>query len=340
MGNIFEQYGGDIISGGLGLATGVINTLVGVNQAEKNREFNAREAQKQRDWQEYMWNQANKFNSPLQQRQRLAEAGLNPNLVYGDGAKALAAQVGSGSAASSSSTAKGAIENPVITAMSMRRLQAEIDNIQADELLKREEAKNKQTEREGRELENMWNRDSYQLRLDKLQAEATLQTSLEWTEESKRNLIQEEIYNYKKTREQIDHQIQNQDRLTDQEIKKMQAEIDNSTKIAASVVVKNKADARKANADAWLATVEASIKDDPRYKDAQVHKAIFDAYKALQDGSEKEIHNAFRRIEFTFLPKPGEPGYLMKQYVSRFVDPVTSSLGKILGGSATLPLKP
>lgn len=39
-----------------------------------------------------MWHEANKYNSPIMQMQRLREAGLNPNLVYGNGATHTAQQ--------------------------------------------------------------------------------------------------------------------------------------------------------------------------------------------------------------------------------------------------------
>ena len=38
---------------------------------------------KSRRFQEKMWNQTNKYNSPREQMKRLQDAGLNPNLVYG-----------------------------------------------------------------------------------------------------------------------------------------------------------------------------------------------------------------------------------------------------------------
>lgn len=42
-------------------------------------------AREQREFDERMWNQANAYNTPLQQMQRLRDAGLNPNLIYGSG---------------------------------------------------------------------------------------------------------------------------------------------------------------------------------------------------------------------------------------------------------------
>jgi hypothetical protein len=49
-------------------------------------ETSKKEAKKQRDWAEGMWNKSNLYNSPQAQMQRYREAGLNPNLIYGSGA--------------------------------------------------------------------------------------------------------------------------------------------------------------------------------------------------------------------------------------------------------------
>ena len=85
--------------------------LIGGNQTNKANEklnkeqmkFNAEQAEISRNWQEEMWNKANQYNSPVQQMQRLTEAGLNPNLVYGNGADATAAAVPSTQSANSGS---------------------------------------------------------------------------------------------------------------------------------------------------------------------------------------------------------------------------------------------
>ncbi len=44
---------------------------------------NMAEAQRNRDFQERMWNEQNAYNSPAEQVKRLEQAGLNPNLAYG-----------------------------------------------------------------------------------------------------------------------------------------------------------------------------------------------------------------------------------------------------------------
>jgi len=78
---------GGIIQEGMGLLGGVVNSIA-----------NSIESKKQRLWNEKMWNMNNAYNAPVQQMQRLKEAGLNPNLIYG---------TGTASAGNSSSPAEG-----------------------------------------------------------------------------------------------------------------------------------------------------------------------------------------------------------------------------------------
>lgn len=54
---------------------GIYQGIQAGNMNKKNRKF-----------QQEMWNMTNDYNSPVQQRRRLQEAGLNPNLIYGSSA--------------------------------------------------------------------------------------------------------------------------------------------------------------------------------------------------------------------------------------------------------------
>ena len=53
---------------------------------EKNRQYNWLLAKQQNEWNIQQWERANEYNNPLNQMNRLKQAGLNPNLVYGNGA--------------------------------------------------------------------------------------------------------------------------------------------------------------------------------------------------------------------------------------------------------------
>jgi hypothetical protein len=66
---------------GKGLIGGLGNIVGGLfgNRSRK------REAQRQRDFSESMWNRQNAYNTPAMQMKRLKEAGLNPALMYGQG---------------------------------------------------------------------------------------------------------------------------------------------------------------------------------------------------------------------------------------------------------------
>ena len=70
------------LSGGLGAITGALS---GLASGALNNYYNkkAQSAQNEVQWQ--MWQANNDYNSPQSVMSRLEEAGLNPNLVYGNG---------------------------------------------------------------------------------------------------------------------------------------------------------------------------------------------------------------------------------------------------------------
>lgn len=79
---------GTLASAGIGAGQGVL----GLIQNKKNREFAEKQTNQQRQWALEDWRAQNEYNSPRSQMQRLQEAGLNPNLVYGTGAATQQAQ--------------------------------------------------------------------------------------------------------------------------------------------------------------------------------------------------------------------------------------------------------
>lgn len=55
---------------------------------DKNRQYNLMLAKQQNQWNLDQWNRENAYNDPTAQMQRLRNAGLNPDLVYGSGSAA------------------------------------------------------------------------------------------------------------------------------------------------------------------------------------------------------------------------------------------------------------
>lgn len=78
----------DLFTGtGGSLATGLMNPLAGITMAlgEEALNFGLNERQnsmnRKHDWS--IWNAQNEYNKPVNQMARFKEAGLNPNLIYG-----------------------------------------------------------------------------------------------------------------------------------------------------------------------------------------------------------------------------------------------------------------
>lgn len=92
-----------LISSGVEAASSLGAQMLANNRTRKenarNRAFAASQAAQARQWQIEQWNMENEYNSPAAQMQRYIDAGLNPNLIYGD--------VGAGLGASAPSVPQG-----------------------------------------------------------------------------------------------------------------------------------------------------------------------------------------------------------------------------------------
>ena len=73
---------GSIIGG----AASIIGNLLGFGSNHQTNQANKELAKYQYDLAVDMWNKQNEYNSPKAQMERFREAGLNPNLIYGNGA--------------------------------------------------------------------------------------------------------------------------------------------------------------------------------------------------------------------------------------------------------------
>lgn len=90
---------GDAVGAASGAVGSVISGIFQSRENRKNREFAQQQAQQARQWQIEQWNMENEYNNPTNQMQRYVDAGLNPNLIYGD--------VGAGLGASAPSVPQG-----------------------------------------------------------------------------------------------------------------------------------------------------------------------------------------------------------------------------------------
>jgi hypothetical protein len=93
---------GSVISGAIGAKSTSDTNKTNLKINQMNNDFNAREAQKARDFQLDMWNRENEYNKASSQRKRLEDAGYNP---YMNDAQAGTA---TGMSGTSAATAAGA----------------------------------------------------------------------------------------------------------------------------------------------------------------------------------------------------------------------------------------
>ncbi|MBS7359848.1 MAG: hypothetical protein KIG53_04490 [Oscillospiraceae bacterium] len=216
------SVGGALLNAGLG----VVGNFLGNNQAEKNQqkqnEFNALEAQKTRDWQEKMWNLNNEYNTPLAQVNRIREAQLNPNLVYGTGSIQNVSPMASSGAQASSTPfndsiaarhAKNfdAIMRGLQTAITMQELKnkkLEGNNIESNTNKNNAEAKESQQRTDNLATENKFNLETFDAR--KISIELQNQLS-----EQQRLKLYADTQTATKQLDQIDAAISNLQSSTD-----------------------------------------------------------------------------------------------------------------------------
>lgn len=67
------------------VGNGIVGGLIGLANSALQHKYNKELADNQFAQNVSMWNMQNEYNSPLSQRQRLEDAGLNPSLLYGNG---------------------------------------------------------------------------------------------------------------------------------------------------------------------------------------------------------------------------------------------------------------
>lgn len=83
-----QYYGMDPLSAGITAAGGIISSIFGMKSNTDTNKANMELAKYQYEKALEMWNKQNEYNTPSAQRQRMEDAGFNPNLVYGHGSVA------------------------------------------------------------------------------------------------------------------------------------------------------------------------------------------------------------------------------------------------------------
>lgn len=134
-----NKKGGKNILGAIGsVLGGPVGGLIGTLGSSLLSNIGARKRQATADQKNVeFWRMQNQYNLPSAQMQRLKDAGLNPNLIYGSSP---AAASGSAGSISPSKAAPYSIANPVPSAISTAITGPQIANMKADAYLKFKQA--------------------------------------------------------------------------------------------------------------------------------------------------------------------------------------------------------
>ena len=137
-------------------ALGAAGTAGNIASNRRANKENARLAREQRNWNEQMYHEQNRYNDPAAQMTRLKNAGLNPRLIYGQSAGSAAgnaAEVKGYDRAESRSVYNG--ENAFQNIIGDMNTMAQTDNVKAQEEVNKQEAlyKSQQTLNSALELE-------------------------------------------------------------------------------------------------------------------------------------------------------------------------------------------
>lgn len=329
-----------LISAGAGFGADALSSagsgLFGINQARKNRAFQERMYNKQVEDNIKFWNMTNEYNLPSAQLQRLRDANLSPLLLYGEGG--LSGNLASGTPDSATAPHGDKAQANIgaeFNLANVELLKAQIDNLRADEMKKINEGLKANAETTKTHYDVDFLKDTWEYRRDQIIADNNLKSALAQTEVSKRNEIQTNIDHALKEIELFDTEISNRNKMTDQQIKESDQRIENSIKETAAAVDKMNAEARKAEADAFYARAMGAIVSSPEYKRDAIKLKAEELRKAINDGNLSAIEAGLAGWMYEMRPKEGSAAYEYKQWIDHWITPVTESLGKILGGSAT-----
>lgn len=126
--------------------------------AREQMQYQSEEADKARSWQEKMWNEQNRYNSPSNQLKLMREAGINPNLFDTSVIGASSA----GSSPSPSSIGAPSLVNPSMSSK-MSSITSALELSIQQEDLRRKQLENRDLENEIKAREELHNGDIYVL---------------------------------------------------------------------------------------------------------------------------------------------------------------------------------
>lgn len=301
--------GGGLISGSLGAISSIFSNNAQKKENERNREFAEYMYDRQYDNSIKVWNMQNKYDLPSAQKQRLIDAGLNPDLMYsGKGVSPspnLQAAV-AGSPSTGSLPGYGGVAEAFNQG---RLLDAQIRNIDADTEKKKSETVGQGYQNNILKTDSVF-RQEYMIELiDKMRADNKLSTNQAEVCLAEYQKAMDEILNLRETREII---------ISEKEMRKFDLEVYRELKQLELSIKHNEEAISTFEADHWLEKFEASIENLKAFTGALNSSSVIDSFAA-------DIMKPL--AEFT---KKNPNAALTLEYFEKFLPSITSLISSLL----------
>ena len=148
--------GASLVGGAMGALGQSSANKTNIRLQREQNAWNERQAEKANQWNLQQWERENLYNSPQQQMQRLEQAGLNPNLMYGQGnpgsASSLKSEMPSSVAPARVNSSLQFLGNSLVPAISMYQ---DLQNKQAQLSVQQKQAALLDQEIAGKALDNV-----------------------------------------------------------------------------------------------------------------------------------------------------------------------------------------
>lgn len=301
--------GGGLISGGLGAIGSIFSNNSQKKENERNREFAEYMYDRQYDNSIKVWNMQNKYDLPSAQKQRLIDAGLNPDLMYSGKGVSPSPNVQAAVAGSPSTGSLSGYGGVAEAFNQGRLLDAQIRNIDADTEKKKSETVGQGYQNNILKTDSVF-RHEYMFELvDKLRADNKLST----------NQAELCLAEYQKTMDEILNLRENRDILiSEKEMRKFDLEVYRELKQLELSIKHNEEAISTFEADHWFEKFEASIENLKASTESLNSSAVIDAFAA-------DIMKPL--AEFT---KNNPNAALTLEYFEKFLPSITSLISSLL----------
>ena len=196
-GGLNKSLAGSIIMGSAALLGSGINYLANRETNQSNREMQQEANRQNVD----LWRMQTEYNTPANQIERLRQANLNPNLIYGNPTNT------AGSAPEMHASKNERYQLDPMTMANVMLISKQMQNLEADNEVKQAEARNINADAIAQEKENEKFEEKFQLFKDREQVSKDLMKSEQFLNDKGREQIVQEMNHFEKISDKLVQQL-------------------------------------------------------------------------------------------------------------------------------------